>query len=960
MAMRDNFKSGIMPLMVLTLLLCAVSLVAQKGERGNYDLSVTDGQESDAYPADRLRHIGLHNAGNIYMPIGSGLFPSRYIASGSAYDPETGDRIGPVSFPLPSSTQYLYSGGISFGGVVNGDSLVSQGVFFTNSFYSSEIFPEYPDSGGVIRTASFADDEFRAIYYDTITDLSITGNVGPYDTVHTPLGLKITQTSYAWWDSLYDDFVIIEYLVENIGNNVITDGFVGLYFDCDIYDINGDYANGYSDDASGFLDTLLIANDPGSRAQIAYSYDIDGDPTPDTSWNSESIKGVYSVSLIDSDLPDPIVNFNWWRADFGPRQLGSEEFPFYWFVDSSLGRPQMNKDAYYMLAHPEIDYNSIEMDIHDSTDGWLPSEESYNEFYKDTRFQYSFGPFNLQPGDSFNFAIAIAGTDNFHVNPDDYVEYFQADSPLVFQEHLDFSHMIDAHRRADLVYQSGMILPSPGAPVGLEILEYDDSFVIATWNPSQHPRLVGYHLNIKDTVYDDLWRHAFPNILTDTICTLSVMNPGHEYFLAVSLEDDQGRESALSFPISVFPGRPHAPEDLTIDFDEGIVNLNWRPFSDTSLVVYLIYRGIWEEPLELYDSTVSLSYDDHLSSSGIRYSYAISARNLLDLESELTPVVTATPMIMDRGILYYDLNHDFTVSTGPYEKRYSTRMKSMIEPYYPVESLDIEQTDISFMELANYSLVIFDTQKESEFLSPYIIDSIRYYLESGGAGLFLLSNVVTSSPSPSRSVISYYTPGDFFYDILLLDSSSTNWLGFFNGSAHGDLIGCLPEKSGYPELVTDSSKMDMSGPVNLIGYIPRVGHLYPRDEADILYRYNALNPDSGFHNQVNGIEYISDSLNICVLNFPLSLMTEPANIDLLKKVLTNLGADFSCGDIDSNGGMNVGDIFYLIRFLFDNGPPPPVLYRADVNCDGATGLEDAIMLINLIFKDGAGLNCCPQ
>lgn len=957
--MREHIKYGALFLMVL---LWSAPLMGQKQKQEIYNLSPDESQNSTMYPADRLRHTGVHNSGNLYIPISAGYFSYNHMGGyGLGYDVETGESMGSVSFPYPSTSIYLYRGGILFGGVVNGDSLVSERfVNPSNYFNSSELFSEFPDSGGVVRRATLADDEFRAIYYDTITDQSITGNIGPYDTIHTPLGLRVTQHSFSWKDSLYDDFVIVKYQLENIGSNVINDGFVGFYFDCDINDLNGDFSNGYRDDASAFLDTLLDDNDPNSRVAIAYSYDIDGDPLADASWYEKSIRGVFSVSLLDSDLENPTINFNWWDNAFGPRRLGTEEDPFYWFVDSSIVGPVRNKDAYYQLAHPEVDYNSIELDIHDSADGWTPSPRNYNEFSNDTRFQYSFGPFDLQPGDTFNFAIAIAGTDNFHVNPDDYIEYFHPDSPAVFQERLDFSHMMSAHRRADSVYRSGLILPTPGPPVGLRVLEYDDSYVIVTWNPSLHPRVTGYFLNIKDTTYDDLWRHSTANLLADTICTLAVMNPGHEYFLAVSLVDNEGRESNLSFPITVLPGRPHTPQNLEIDFDGSMVRLDWQPHNDTSLVVYYIYRGMWDNRRELYDSTVTLTYSDYLSSSGVRYTYCVTARNLLELESEPTAAVSATPMNMDRGILYYDLNYDLTASTGPYKKHYSTRLQSMTEFYHLLDYEDIEDSLISFKKMADYSLIIFDAQKENGFLPYYSIDSIRYYLESGGAGLFLLSNVAIISPSPARPVTSYYEPGSFFYDIFHLDSSVSNGLGYYNGQVHGDLIGCLPEQNGYPELVADSSKMGMSGPVELFGYIPRVGCLYPRDDVDILYRYNALDPDSGFHNQVNGIKYFSDSLNIVVLNFPLALMTEPENIELLKKVVTELGADMSCGDIDSNGRTNTGDVVYFLRYLFADGQPPPAEYRADVNCDGQIGLEDAIVLINLIFKDGPGLNCCPQ
>lgn len=49
-----------------------------------------------------------------------------------------------------------------------------------------------------------------------------------------PTGIRITQRSYAWTDPAEDDFLIIEYDLENTSSQAIEGFYVGLFFDWDI------------------------------------------------------------------------------------------------------------------------------------------------------------------------------------------------------------------------------------------------------------------------------------------------------------------------------------------------------------------------------------------------------------------------------------------------------------------------------------------------------------------------------------------------------------------------------------------------------------------------------------------------------------------------------------------------------------------------------------------------------
>jgi len=64
------------------------------------------------------------------------------------------------------------------------------------------------------------------------------------------------------------------------------------------------------------------------------------------------------------------------------------------------------------------------------------------------------------------------------------------------------------------------------------------------------------------------------------------------------------------------------------------------------------------------------------------------------------------------------------------------------------------------------------------------------------------------------------------------------------------------------------------------------------------------------------------------------------------------------GDVNGSGGVELGDVVYLITYLYKSGPPPPVMTEADVNCSGMTDLGDVVYLISYLYKNGPVSKCC--
>ena len=61
------------------------------------------------------------------------------------------------------------------------------------------------------------------------------------------------------------------------------------------------------------------------------------------------------------------------------------------------------------------------------------------------------------------------------------------------------------------------------------------------------------------------------------------------------------------------------------------------------------------------------------------------------------------------------------------------------------------------------------------------------------------------------------------------------------------------------------------------------------------------------------------------------------------------------GDADYDKDVDVGDVVYLINYLFKGGPEPYPMVAADVNGDCERNISDVIYLINYLFKGGPPL-----
>lgn len=923
-------------------------------------------EDETIIPPGQLRPYGLHNSGRWSLMVDNGRFPAP--AAAGISDPETGSSSTTGTFREATSIRSIYHTGLLIGGIVGADTLVSQ-AFDISTYQSTELQPEYPDSGAVIRTGTYADDEFRAVYTDTVTDPAYIGFPNQYDdTSHVPLGLRVIQRSFSWADTSYDNIVIVELTIENIRSAEITGGWIGFYMDADIYSTatGGSSTNGYLDDFTGVLDTLLYDGDPSSRVVIPYASDNDGDPDfiNDFDWNNASARLAVSLGILSATFSDPVFNYNWWvtsaaNQSYGPRRLGTPEDPFRTFADSSLGQPRRQEDVYYMLAHPEIDFNQLTIATIDSSSGWIPAQFPSELTDSDARFLLSLGPFDLLPGDTEKVVFAIIGTENFHRNAADYYNLYDPSTPDAYIETLDFGNMLRQHRKADSLYASGYTLPRPGPPVGLHVSSFDESRINLAWNAKGDTNTVGYYVHVRVPDYDNVWHRAQIGLIEDTTYTFTVIHPGNEIFFSVTAVDIYGRESLRSFYTSCVAGKPQPPGNVSIETDGFEPVLSWEPNCDTCLHAYYIYRSQDGGEFSLFDSTAILYYRDESVSSGVYYRYYIVSVTEAGVVSDASEIVATLPQDLEHRVLFYDLNSNPGSAIDAFRPDYVHRLYESVESSVEIDYAHVDQTPITLGLLSQYEVVVFDNEKEGGKFDGQKLDEISMYLKYGGKALFIVPNATTFTISRQFMQMGRYDNGSYFHDVFRLDSALANKMVFSGGALYGDLTGCESENGSYPALTADSAKLVVSTLPN-VGGIPLSGCLFPIDgDIDTLYTYVSMYPDSVLHRQVNGYRYTGDDYAVVVFNFPLSLMESPANITAFRRALSDLGYNVTCGDFNDDGRVNIGDVISFIDFLYRGGPAPVDNWRADIDCDGEVSLGDVLIVVNQIFRGGPAPSCCP-
>lgn len=418
--------------------------------------------------------IEIHKINDLQLAVSNGgTFGIGF--AGSYIDPDNGRPAPSCEFPAGSNVTYLYYGGLWAGAVVGLDTLVSIGI---DDFYSVREFWPPPGHEGAIQRRSnmqtsldysldaVSEQDFVCSFTDTFTSASLTGQDSYDNRPHIPLGLKVDQRTYGWSYDYAADFIMFDYTIRNINRFPIKQFYIGVFIDADVYHESHAGGTGYTDDICGYLNDLPARGFPGFRdtVRIAWTADNDGDPNPGAgnTFDYTSATGLTGTAVLRTPNPDLKYSFNWWitnygsaALDWGPRKAGTADRPFRDFR-YGLGTPVGDRNKYYVMSSQEFDYDQLESAVSHTGQGWLAPPRNAADFADgyDARYMFSFGPFDLQPGDTLPITLAYVAGSGFHVNGRDFIDNWDPYNPSKYESKLDFTDIGENAKWANWIFDN--------------------------------------------------------------------------------------------------------------------------------------------------------------------------------------------------------------------------------------------------------------------------------------------------------------------------------------------------------------------------------------------------------------------------------------------------------------------------------------------------------------------------
>jgi len=67
--------------------------------------------------------------------------------------------------------------------------------------------------------------------------------------------------------------------------------------------------------------------------------------------------------------------------------------------------------------------------------------------------------------------------------------------------------------------------------------------------------------------------------------------------------------------------------------------------------------------------------------------------------------------------------------------------------------------------------------------------------------------------------------------------------------------------------------------------------------------------------------------------------------------------DLMRGDANGDYIINVGDVVYLVSYLYKGGPAPEPVWVGDCNCDDIVNVADVVYLVNYLYRGGDPPGC---
>lgn len=836
--------------------------------------------------------IKVHRASNIHFTI------SNFAQFGNAHqlpDPDSGVLAPGAEFPAGSGLEHLFIGCLWIGAEIdtideNGnpilDTLTSVGGDGWLSI-SSELLPAAAGEESLWEEEISGDEEFFAVFSDTLTD-PVFVPPDPYDQrPHIPLGLKVTRNSFCWSSPGYDELFFLDYYLENIGQRYLHNAWIGIYYDGDVWhESENPYGSeqGAQDDLCGYVQH----GDYG----IAWIADNDGQPH-DGVYDYRSSRNVMGMVLINASRPGLQTNFNWWIPstntdfDWGPQwQSNYDMWGNFW--GGGRGTPGPDNDKYYVMSNGEQDYDQVWAALDHTGEGWITSSPQGNNLANgyDTRYLISFGPLDIAPAAVETLTLAYLGGENLHIDPANYENYLRYDtddslSIALYYENLDFSNLLAAADSAVSFYENGFTNVPVGPPSDFRITAWGEDHITMNWESRSRPNLYEYRIyrGTEPGIYDP--EKITPDGFIDSVFVDTTVVNNTVYYYVIASASISGVQGGYSPEVSRNSGQPQTPSGLTAVSGNAQIDLSWNDNPDSDLVGYIVYRQFPDNQFVEIDTAQTNSYTDTELMNGREYSYMIRALDIFANLSFYSDTASAIPMALDSGILLINCSRDLQ---NPDYDSMIVFCENILQEY---QHLMIFEQPQGLPQLSSFSTVIYarDHITAFRYFDPQDPDGLlRAYLDAGGNLILAGTRQVTSTVGFEG--ITSFEQSDFRYRYLNL--AGIEFPSVFNT----EFTGGQAASPLFDDFSVDTVRANriQFPPGENDGRLFGIGTLIPNDSEEVIFDYIAVNPDtSRFHGRPIGVIHSTDMYNTATLEFPLYYVREPESYVILHTILDEFG-----------------------------------------------------------------------
>ncbi|MDP8241299.1 MAG: T9SS type A sorting domain-containing protein [Candidatus Hatepunaea meridiana] len=906
----------------------------------------------------------VHRGGNVWINITNrGVFGNYSEGRLEAMrDPETPYQWAPqCEFPGGSGNQYLFIGTLWIGALVRAEGYeyprVSVGTDGWIYPEINEMLPGEGENDGIIEHSNVsgaldylgnaiyspdavATQEFIATYSDTSIDPLYVYD-DPTDGEHHPLGLKVTQKSMSWDSIDLDDFIIIEWEIENISGNYLKNLYIGLYVDGDVGHRDNTYR--HFDDLCGYRKWYYFQTPEGeldsSEINIAWIADNDGRLHSIDSGTDFEAPGVAGTMVLQSPNPDLTTSFNWWISngdpdlDYGP-SWKDDDAPGGW--TDVYGTPMGDEKKYFLLSNRENDFDQVYcsdfdyirdhpqifrspynpediIEMHDwkipSIDDATPSglvHDLSNGY--DTRYMISWGPlgvfdriddagnriYRLNPGEKFSMTIAYVCGDNFHDanNP-------QPTNEVIDPSKFSFTDLCYNCFRARNLYENDYLTDYPHKPRNFRAVPGFKSIWLA-WD--KYINLPGTLVDIYRGSSDEEGFDETP--INDEPIEVNYFEVkdaviGQHYIYRANAVRWDSLYSRYSDTAEITVGILETPTGLDATGGNGFVDLIWNPNPESNLDHYIVGKQYYQDDslhTEISEPAFEEEFTDSSVTNGVKYRYYITAVSVHNVYSSASHWVETTPMGFYDDLLVINEEperprpgmFDWDVDSVRiyYERLFSDigenpDFMTIDQSVFPT-LVDLSPYRTIWIIHDNYSWNCYNFDVKEQILNDYLVLGGRIIIS--GRRVFYGSFGYRYG---------WFNHSGIFHDYFKLDTTYNT-----NGQDRSlSFIGTSLIHSDYPHLELDTSKAAQIL-IHEDSFLYTIDGMVPTAEGEILYTYESTQSDScSLQGLAVGVRYIGENTATAIFTFPLYAMQPYDSVKALAvKVLEDVRSAGSTGE----------------------------------------------------------------